>query len=519
MRESAGPGEVTLLLTAEEAFPAFERAVLGAQSRIVAGFRIFDPATRLLSGEGRAIGETWFDLLLHTLGRGVAIDLLLSDFDPVTSAELHRQTWHSLRQLWAIAELAGPGGRLTIRAGLHPSRVGLVPRTILWRRARGELNDMRDRLNALSPAQRRAQFRDMPRLQEWLSWKPDGRLSASNWGPTQLYPVTHHQKIAVIDGQYLYIGGLDLNPRRYDTKRHERPARETWHDVQVLARGPVAAEAEAHLAALPDVVRGRAPPPPASAALKTTLSARRTFDLPYISPRPVRADIDTAIKGQIAGARQAIYLETQFFRDRRLANVLCRAARLRPELSLLMVLPSAPEAVAFEGRRKLDQRFGEFLQALCVKRVRRAFGARAFLASPAQARSAEDDRPERRDRLLGAPIVYVHAKLCIFDARAALVSSANLNGRSLHWDTEAGLLVDDPVFAGHALDRALNHWLPGEVAERARHLPDLVATVRAQAEADAARAPEDRAGFLLPYDVRPAEAFGRDVPPIPEEIV
>ncbi len=43
-----------------------------------------------------------------------------------------------------------------------------------------------------------------------------------------------------------------------------------------------------------------------------------------------------------------------------------------------------------------------------------------------------------RDRLGGAPMIYVHAKVSIFDRSAAIVSSANLNGRSLRWDTEAG---------------------------------------------------------------------------------
>ena len=46
-------GDFDVMITADEAWPAFERAVLSARSHVVAGFRIFDLSTRLRSTEAR----------------------------------------------------------------------------------------------------------------------------------------------------------------------------------------------------------------------------------------------------------------------------------------------------------------------------------------------------------------------------------------------------------------------------------------------------------------------------------
>ena len=49
-----------------------------------------------------------------------------------------------------------------------------------------------------------------------------------------------------------------------------------------------------------------------------------------------------------------------------------------------------------------------------------------------------------RASLDGAPIIYLHAKASVFNNELAVVSSANLNGRSMRWDTEAGLAFRKP---------------------------------------------------------------------------
>ncbi len=505
------------LITAEEAYPAFEEAVLAAEDRILMGFRIFDPMTLLRSDAARAIGDDWIDLLVHALKRGVTVDLTLSDFDPIVSPDMHELTWSSLRKMQAVAELAGDAGhRLSARAAMHPARVGWVTAGILWPRVRKELTEVCDMLNGLEPAIRRARFRDLPGLREWLRFDGEGRIEQHERGPFPLHPVSHHQKLAVIDGKTLYIGGLDLNPRRYDTRRHHRPGEETWHDLQVMIEGPVAAAAEAHLRTFVAVTEGTAPLREQSEGLRLTLSTKRTDPMAAFGPEPMLSGLyDQTVEG-VRGARRMIYFETQFFRDRQLAEEIAAAGRENADLEVLFVLPAAPEDVAFENRTKADSRFGEYLQATCVDIVTAAFGDRAFFASPAQPRPFPPGKERGRACFHGSPLIYVHAKLAVFDRRAVMVSSANMNGRSMHWDTEAGLFVDDPDFASEVLHRAVGHWCR-------KHPPDysapLVPQIREMAETDAVRQPENRQTYLLPYDVEQAREFGMLLPGIPDELV
>ncbi len=504
-------------LTAEEAWPAFERHVLSARRRIVAGFRVFDPMTRLRTEEAQEIGAHWFDLFVHVLRQGVRVDIILSDFDPIVAPDMHQSTWASMRKFAAIREEAGPEAQLNVVPALHPAQAGKITRTAFWPKVWQELTDLRDNLNELEPAERRTAWGDLPGAHPWLILDGEGQARTRNAGPPPLHTVSYHHKLAVIDSRILYLGGLDLNPRRYDSPRHHRAAAETWHDVQISVEGPVAEVAERYLDTVVDVINGRAEPVEESHGFCCTISAAKK-NLVAMSPRIVRRSIAETTHDWVRQSEGSLYFETQFFRDRDLARLIAERAAEAPDLELLMVLPAAPEVVAFDKRRKLDARFGEYLQAECVNRVLDAFGERAYFASPAQKRDADPERIAAGDRATfhGAPLVYVHAKVSVFDARAVLVSSANLNSRSLNWDTEAGILREDPELARSVLDRSLRHWLPDT------ELPaggSLVATVREQAERDVVCQPDNRSGFLLPYDVSAAEEFGVNLPGVPHALV
>lgn len=513
--------KVRLLLTAAEAYPELERMFLAAETEIWASFRIFDPRTRLRSAPARSVGRTWFDLIVHTLSRGVRIHLVLSDFDPIACADLHRGTWRSVRMLMAAAEIAGPDARLTVIPARHPAETGILPRLFFWRQIARRLRGAARELNALGRAERAAALRDMPGLAPRLIAGRDGRLRPRMRPIPRIFPATHHQKLAVFDRRRLYIGGLDLDERRYDTPDHDRPAGQTWHDVQLVMEGPVVAEAQAHLETFLDVTAGRSPPRPQRRLLRT-LSRQRRFAAPFFGPEPLREEIGAATMMLARRAQGLIYLETQFFRDRKLAKVLARVGRENPNLGLILILPAAPEDIAFDGNDGLDARFGEYLQARALRTLARGFGARLFVGGAAQPRNAPP--PDRggngRDRLNGAPLVYIHAKVAIYDDRAAIVSSANLNARSLRWDTEAGVYINSSRDVQALRHRLVAHWLPQE-ADEALFRADLsaVAAWRGLALANARRRPADRRGFLLPYDLRAAERFGAAVPGVPEEVV
>ncbi|WP_245875424.1 phospholipase D-like domain-containing protein [Tabrizicola aquatica] len=514
--------DLAVFVTAGEAYPALERAFLSAETEIIAGFRVFDLKTRLRSEEGLAVGRTWFDLVIHTLRRGVRLTLILSDFDPVARPRLHRATWRTVRMFWAAADQAGPQAQLRVVPAMHSAVAGIGPRLLFWPVVLSRLFRVSRWLGRLVPPERLAALREMPGLRHLLAGPPEDRPRPRVLAVPPLYPATHHQKLAVFDRRRLYIGGLDLDERFYDTPDHRLPGHETWHDVQLMVEGPVAADAQAHLESFLAAVAGKAEPQPEALSrdglrFVRTLSRRRLRGARRtIAPESLVAEIEAAHHAAIDQVRRLIYVETQYFRDRRLARHLAREARRNPQLQMILILPAAPDDVAFEGATGLDARLGEFLQARSLRILRRGFGRRLFIGGAAQPRRT---RARGRAQLRGAPLVYIHAKVSIFDDQRAIVSSANLNGRSLRWDTEAGLVIEKPEAVVELRRRLMEHWLP-KGAGADFYDPDraLMAWWRL-AVRNAKLPPDRRRGFILPYDQKSAEAFGRAFPLVPDEMV
>lgn len=502
-----------VLLTSHEAYPAFERCFLQAEREIWASFRIFDLHTRLRSPEAMAVGETWFDLIAHTLRRGVSLNMTLADFDPIAATDLHLGTWRSMRQFMALAETV-EGARLHVTAARHPARAGMLPRLVgfamLWRRLAARI----DGVNAMPGPERERCIQHLPGLHAYRN-KGDTRLRRCLHLP-HVYPATHHQKMAVFDRTCLYIGGLDLDERRYDTPAHNRPASQTWHDVQCLVEGRVVDAAQIHLESFPDVVANRQKPAPAVPGFLRTMSSPQIRSGLRISPATRVKEIEAAHFDAARRATRLIYLETQYFRDLKLARVLARRARDCASLHLIVLLPAAPDDVAFSGSQGADARFGENLQSRCLRMLRRAFGDRLLVVSPVRpCKSASTDR----DALDGAPIIYVHSKISIFDGDTAILSSANLNGRSLRWDTEAGIEVSQASHIIELRQRVMGGWLPKH-HEAADTAPETAfAHWQRLAASNAAARPEDRQGFIVPYDLKPAEDFGTPVPGVPDDAV
>lgn len=521
LRHPASPPPVEILVTAAEAYPALERAFLGAEREIVASFRVFDLKTKLRSPEGLAIGPTWFELMIHTLRRGVSVRIVVADFDPLVRPRLHRATWRTVRMFWAAAEMAGPKAQLAVVPSMHSAVAGIWPRILFWPVVKSRLGRVTGWLRRQVGSRRLRALREMPGIEQMLVAKdelPRPRLFVV----PPLYPATHHQKLAVFDGRQLYIGGLDLDERFYDTPEHRQPGDQTWHDVQLMLDGPIAKDARSHLLEFLDIIEGKSEagePFPDRAGLRfvRTLSRRRVRGAwRFISPEPAVAEIEAAHRAGIGQATQLIYVETQYFRDRRLARRLAEEARRKPDLQMILILPAAPDDVAFEGSTRLDARLGEFLQAKCLRILRRGFGRRLFVGGAAQPRQTD---ATGRAQLRGAPLVYIHAKVSIFDETQAIVASANLNGRSLRWDTEAGVVLTRPDDVARLKRRLMAHWLPEGAAEDYFDPERAVPAWWGLAARNAKQPPDRRRGFLLPYDLKSAEDFGRAFPLVPDEMV
>jgi phospholipase D1/2 len=507
--------DVQVLITAEEAYPEMERAFLQAETEIWGGYRVFDLSTRLRSDAARRIGHDWFDLVVHTLERGVHIHMTLSDFDPILGRALHSESWKARRAFIAAREVAGPDAKLTVVNAMHSARVGWPVRVALWPRLLKEIKEHCHDLNTMDEGRRDKLLETSPGLREYTYEDKSGQMRPRRFPPPRLAPGTHHQKIAVFDRKLLCVGGLDLDERRYDDKGHHRRRDETWHDIQLLVRGPVVADAQRHLETFLDVVHANTEPDDGGRLLRT-LSARRRHGSRFLAPDQKTHTLADAHHALIRNTRQLLYFETQFFRDRRLARALSERARENPDLTMILVMPAAPETAAFGDPTSSDVRYGEWLQTKCVDMISKAFGDRLTLVSPVRPTTLES---EGRDTLCGSPIIYVHAKVSVFDEDRAIVSSANLNGRSLYWDTEAGVMLDSDTHVKYLRRRMFRHWLGETPGEEYYALETAAKLWRELAEQNATCAPDARTGFMVPYDVEPARKLGRPLPGVPAEMV
>lgn len=244
-------------------------------------------------------------------------------------------------------------------------------------------------------------------------------------------------------------------------------------------------------------------PPSLDRGIFLRTRSRRSRSPFAIGPRPDVVEIERAVIKAILGAERLIYLETQFLRSPVIVQALVRAASRNTSSQLIIVLPAAPDDVAFEGNQGADVRQGEWLQVRAVRRIQKAWGDRCGVFSLAQPRPVSVDENELPDRatLQGAPIVYVHAKVSIFDSTDAIVGSANLNGRSMRWDIETAVHWRDEESV-QALQNELwaSHFGHAVDAESQDSLHSW--STRAQENADCA--PDQRQGFIMPYDLEAA---------------
>ena len=492
---------LTPLITAAEGFPALEKLVASADTELLMSFRILDPQTRLRSDELTSEGlETWGDLLAHVARKGVRLRMVLADFDPVFTSTLHRLAWASASR---FAEKAN--GNVGIICAPHGQEAGWF-----WRLAmRGQIGSRLAELRDEDPG-------DLTPLQR-----------AALEGAVRLRPVTIHQKFAVADGARCVIGGLDINERRFDTPEHDRPAEETWQDVSMQVEdADFSAALRLHFAETWNAALDCGAPCLTGTAERLATDTRpqtaadlklvRTFSAPCpgavrLGPRSVAIDHEKATLSMIGEAERHIYVETQFLRHKPIADALVRAADRHPDLQLVMILPPAADRVLFDGDDGWDARHAHSLQWQALERLRKAFDDRLALISPARKSSSQDEVAT----LHGAQPIYVHSKVMLVDDRVGMVGSANLNGRSMRWDTEASVMFRRPDDVENLRIRLARAWL-GPQAEGKDCT--LAKVWRQAALTNAARAPEQRESFVLPYPLATARKFSRRFPLLPDEM-
>ena len=547
---------VTPLILSADMYPDLERLVLAARQTVYLAFRVFDPETRTRSAEAKAEAlPTWTALLRHAVERGVTVRLLLTDFEPTVAHDLHGGSWQTFRTLAAMAATLDEKtrDRFEMIIAQHPGEVGWATRQLLRlpmgfviRSVLKTLPDESDELEQIVDVR--------PGL--WRYHHLRGGRARFRRGPApRLWPATHHHKFAVIDGEIAIIGGIDINERRWETRRYSQPADESWHDVSARLKGPAVADAANHFRALWNhelpryieitrhwmtnaereltvepldlIPESEAKPvsatPEATARVQLLRTLSRRSRSPFaVGPAPHIRELMRGYRGIIFAARKLLYIEAQFFRYRRAARWIVEQARREPALKIIILLPQAPDEVAYGGERDNPaHRHGEYLQSRALSHLKRRLGDRVGLFSLAKKSPLTDaEREFVRDRgaVFGSGMIYVHSKLVIADDRFALVSSANINNRSFAWDSEFGLLWEDEAGV-EDMRRRLWGQLLERPPEAAPALSEALADWQKTAAENVGKPPAERSGFIVPYQLSRARRFGRPAWFLPDDLV
>ena len=298
---------------------------------------------------------------------------------------------------------------------------------------------------------------------------------------------SHHQKIVVVDDAVAFCGGLDITIRRWDTAEHRlddarrvdpagvpyRP----FHDVQAVVDG-AAAQALAELARQ-RWMRGaceRAPPvrptgDPWPNRVKPDfgeidVGIART--LPASEETQEVREVEALFFDAIDRASRTIYIENQFLTADRLAHHLAKRMQQQPELEVLLVAPKAHDSwLEAHIMRAGRVRFMEIIKAARV-------ADRAALLCPYV--SAGDHSID----------VMVHSKVMVVDDVLLRVGSANLNNRSIGFDSECDLAIEAKTHeerrtVAHMRNRLLGHHCgvsPVEVAAALARTRSLIESAR-----------------------------------------
>jgi phosphatidylserine/phosphatidylglycerophosphate/cardiolipin synthase-like enzyme len=278
----------------------------------------------------------------------------------------------------------------------------------------------------------------------------------------------HHQKVIVVDDAIAFCGGGDIGPDRWDTPAHldDNPRREktrrdnkcfdSRHEVMGLVDGPAAA-------ALGELFRDR--------WRRATGEALRSCP-PVRPPRwpgrikPAFKDIDVGLSRtgsawrdhpeiretealhvrSIRAARTCIYMESQYFTSPLIAAEL--AKRLREPAGPEVVLISTEHSPSYFDQVTMDRTRLTFIRTLKAADRHGRFHAYSPVTT------------------LGRTII-VHAKLTVVDDVLLRIGSANVNNRSLGFDTECDMSLEatGPGGAGNRAgiirlrNKLLAHWI------------------------------------------------------------
>jgi phosphatidylserine/phosphatidylglycerophosphate/cardiolipin synthase-like enzyme len=252
---------------------------------------------------------------------------------------------------------------------------------------------------------------------------------------------SHHQKILVIDDALAFCGGIDIAADRWDTRKHRDEERgrkrpftrrryDPWHDATMAVEGD-AARALGDLARVRwEIATGKKVAAPPSGSEPWPERLKPTFrDVPIAIARTrgkeghleeIR-EIEALFADMIACAKRFVYVETQYFASRIIAEAIGKRLE-EPDPPEFVVVNPKHAYGWLDGSVMSPARF-ELMKALEKKDKKDRFR----IYTPVTEAGAD---------------IYVHAKLLFVDDVFMRVGSANMNNRSMGLDSECDLTVD-----------------------------------------------------------------------------
>jgi phosphatidylserine/phosphatidylglycerophosphate/cardiolipin synthase-like enzyme len=253
---------------------------------------------------------------------------------------------------------------------------------------------------------------------------------------------SHHQKIVSVDDTLAFVGGIDLTRHRWDTPDHapEDPRRvdhegkpyPPFHDVQLVVDGP-AARAVAELChwrweqstgeTLELATVPAAPWPDDLPPSWCSVAVGIARTLPAEQERPGTREILELYTESIAAAQHSIYIENQYLAADPIAEAL--AVRLTETDGPEVVIVSQWATSTWLEEQVMGVRRDQFIARLQEADEH----ARLRILAPTVPGLSKED-------------YYLHSKIAVIDDCLVQIGSANLNNRSLGYDSECNLAIE-----------------------------------------------------------------------------
>ncbi|MDP1026584.1 phospholipase D-like domain-containing protein [Sphingomonas sp. KR1UV-12] len=253
---------------------------------------------------------------------------------------------------------------------------------------------------------------------------------------------SHHQKIVIIDDCLAFCGGIDMTGDRWDTRAHldEQPLRrrplgqpyKPWHDAITALQGPIAHQlgilfrerwraAGGKDALLPAADSpGESCWPDGLPVDFEGIDVGIARTLPEMPDQPGVHESEALFLAQIAAARESLYIESQYFASRRIAEAIARRLDAADGPEIVIINP-----VTAQG----------WLEPLAMDT------ARARLMTALRQRDQHGRLRMYHPHTAGGTAIYCHAKILIADGRVLRLGSSNVNNRSLRLDTECDVSI------------------------------------------------------------------------------